>query len=161
MAAFSVSSWSFRSFSWISFSCSCSVWQQTQTCLHNQPNNVSLLHVMELIWTECSVFTTLSLSGVTPCLRPVYLFDSSLVFGGPSLLAVVQLLQVALQVDHLLLREEEFRKNKSSCRQPNSASLRLIWGHTSWWRLLSHSGYVEMGKNEASSRYKHNEYLGL
>lgn len=54
------------------------------------------------------------LGGVT------HLFDSSLVLGGPSLLAVVQLLQIALQVDHLLLRDEEFRKNKPSFRQPNS-----------------------------------------
>lgn len=41
MEAFSDSSRSLRSFSWISFSCSCSVWQQT----HKQPIKISLIDV--------------------------------------------------------------------------------------------------------------------
>ena len=35
------------------------------------------------------------------------LFEGSLVLGGPSLLAVVDLLQVRLQVDHLLLEDQQ------------------------------------------------------
>lgn len=34
----------------------------------------------------------------------IYLFDGPFVLGGPSLLAVVHLLQITLQVDELLLR---------------------------------------------------------
>lgn len=42
------------------------------------------------------------------CGEPVInLLNGSLVFGGPSLLAVVQLLQITLHVEHLLLRDKK------------------------------------------------------
>lgn len=53
------------------------------------------------------------------CFLCVYLFDGSLVLGGPPLLAVVQLLHVALQVNHLLLSEKEFKERQSSFKQLN------------------------------------------
>lgn len=40
----------------------------------------------------------------------INLLNGSLVFGGPSLLAVVQLLQITLHVDHLLLGDKKQKK---------------------------------------------------
>lgn len=85
----------------------------------------------------------------TTCHPSVYLLDSSLLFGGPSLLALMQLLHISLQVDHLLLKHTEIKKKiKSSSTQLVKLSSNSSWSevtlHDDMMTTVCRSGYLEM-----------------